>query len=150
MRVVPLLFSSHEDVNSFLLDVIAPLRMPRSECLCECRFVCCGERENQSSQFAASIGLRPACQILRHLLNLVELAYLYRNVLEHSQETAPAVYDGREERPAFLFEDTAPIPVVGHTLAFHFVPPCIAFNVVRTKDADAVSAPPERRVGDED
>ena len=150
MRVVPFLLARGEFKYGFFFDEGTPLRVPRSERVGERFLVGLRERECQCSQLSASLGLRPSSQILRDLLDLVELADLYGNVFEYSQESASAVNNGSEEGPTPFFEDAASVPVVCHAFALNIVPPDVLLEVVRTKDADTVAVSPEGGVGNED
>lgn len=150
VRVVPLLFPRDERVDCFLLDVLAPRRVPRFERRRERRLVGFGECQSQRPEFFPGLRLGTAREVLRDLFDLMELAYLDRNVFEYTQESAPAVHDSRKERPALLFENAASVSVVRHALALHIVPPDILLEIVRTEHADTVVMPPEGGVGDED
>src|SRR3989344_5407080 len=88
VRVVPLRFSRDECFGRLLLDEVAPCRVPLVECVCEGFLVGVGERERQLPQFFPGVGLRPPREVLRHLLHLVELAHLYRNILENVEPSA--------------------------------------------------------------
>ena len=124
--------------------------MPRIECRGERRFIGFGEREYERPQFSSCISLWPARQILRHLLDLVELAYLHRNTLENVEETTPSVHDGGKKCPAPFFENASSVPVVRHALTLHFMPPDVFLQVRGAEDADAVVLAPECRVSNRD
>lgn len=150
VRVVPFCFSRDERVLCFLLDEAAPRRMPCVECLRERRFVGFGERQSQCPELLGGLGLWSAREVLCYLLDLMELAHLHWNIAENVEETTPAVHDRREKRPAFLFEDTAPIAVVGHAFSFDFVPPDCFLEMRGAEHTDTIPTTPERRVGDRD
>ena len=150
MRVVPLFLAIQKLFNCFLFDERTPLCVPRSQGISECFLVNVGEGESQGSQLLASFSLWSPRQIFRHLFDLVELAYLYGNILEYREESAPPINNCRTKCPTLFFQDTTTISVVCHALIFDFVPPCVLLDRLRTKDADTVVMSPEGSVGDED
>ena len=124
--------------------------MPGLKCGSECGLVDMCEREGDGPEISSGFGLRPPSQVLGHLIQLVELADLYRNVVENVEETPSTINHDGLKFPTLLFEDQAAIAIVGHTLSGDFVPPDILLQFRRTKYADAIVPPPEGGVGDND
>ncbi len=150
MRVVPLLFFIQKLTDGLLFDERSPLLVPHRECRGKRRFVAFRERKDESPKFLASLGLRSSCKIFADLFDLMELAELYGNILEHSQESAPAVHDHSTKRPAFFFQEGMSVRVVRHTFACHFVLPNILLAVMRVKHTDTIVMTPVGGVGDHD
>src|SRR3989344_659997 len=121
--------------------------MPRIKSGGECCFVGMRKCERECPELFASFGLRPSRQILGHLLHLMELADLYRNVVENVEETSPPVHHDGLDFPVPLFENQTAIAIVGHAFSFNFVPPNILLEVDRAKNAHAIGTAPEGGVG---
>jgi len=117
--------------------------MPGLKCGSECGLVDMCEREGDGPEISSGFGLRPPSQVLGHLIQLVELADLYRNVVENVEETPSTINHDGLKFPTLLFEDQAAIAIVGHTLSGDFVPPDILLEVGRTEDAHAIGTAPE-------
>ena len=103
--------------------------MPFLQHFCERRLIAFCEHEHECAQLSARLGLRPACEVLGYLLDLVELACLHRNVFEYSQKSTPSIDDSSGEHPPLFFEDCTTVPVVRHALSFHFVPVDVLLQV---------------------
>lgn len=149
MRVVPFCFSGGERVDGFCFNKRLPFRIPRRESCGERHFVDVGECQRQGSQLFSRVSFRSPREILGDLLDLVELADLHRNIAENIDQTAPSVHDCGDERPPLRFEYRSPVAVVRHSLTLDLVPPDVALQGVREKDAHTVRATPERGVDDE-
>jgi hypothetical protein len=99
----------------------------------------------RSSHPASVCGL-----LVRYPLHLMKLADLDRNILEHGQESAPAVDDDRTKRPPRGFRDLPSVVVVRHAFSLDLVPPDRPLERDGKEHAHAVCASPEGRVDDED
>jgi len=120
-----------------------------SECGCELFFGCFCEREDESAKLSACRSLRSCSDIPGDDLHLVELAHLYRDIVENVEKSSSPVDHGRKDGPAFLFENGAAIAVVGHEFACNLIPPNVLGEWPGTEDADTILPAPEGRVSDD-
>ena len=127
--VEPFPFSVRKFKDSFLLDEVPPFRVPLIECLRERHLVGFGEREDERFQLSSGVRSWSPGEILDHLLDLMELADLYRNSLENIEESTPAVHDNRAECPSFRFKNLPSVVIVCHALALDLVPPNGTFQL---------------------
>ena len=147
---VPFRLSVLERGGRLLADEVLPAFVPCGECCGEGRFVRFREGENKCHESFARLGLRPFREIPRHNLYLMELAHLYRNIVENVEESSSSVDHSRFEHPASFFKDLPGVAIVGHELAGDFVPPDVLRKRPGTEHTDAVLPAPEGGVSDDD
>ena len=147
---VPSRLSVLKSGDGLLANERFPTHVPSSERCREGCFVGCRERMDERQKLLARVGLRAACEISPHNLDLVELADLYRNALKHLEETSPSVDHDRFEHPAALFKNGTCVSVVSHEFAPDLMPPEVLREWPGAEDTDAIPAAPEGRVGDDD
>lgn len=126
--------------------------MPGSEGSGELFFGHLVQGAGKPAQLLRRLALRPAGEILRNRLHLVELAELHRDVLalKNPCHASPAVDDGCGNGPAALQESREALGVHRCRLLLDFGPAQIPLQRRRAKHAHAIGAAKERSVGEDD
>ena len=89
-----------------------PYSLPLSECMCEGLLIRPGEGQCQGAECLSHLCPRVSREILRHRFELMEVAYLYRNITEYRRQTPSAVHARRGECPSLLFQNLSSVEVV--------------------------------------
>jgi len=123
--------------------------MPYSKAAGEVVLGAGGEPKRQRPELLRGLGLRFPGEILRHRLDLVELAVLHRDAvrLKYLRHASLAINHRTGDGPALPKELIESFPVYPRRLEERFFPPEVPLECGRSKDHHSVPAAPEGHVG---